>query len=137
MTHSFERPPMTLVTCTPRRESSRAIGRMTAVPTPPPTQTAWPVAIRSVSWPRGPATSWIASPTWRLVSSVVLTPTAWIIRVMVPASGSLSAIVERDALCARTLPDDDELAGTPDLCDPGGLDDEADDVRGELLALDD
>ena len=44
---------------------------------------------------------------------------------------------ERDALRARTLPDDDELAGTPDLRDPGSLDDEADDVRRELLALDD
>ena len=44
---------------------------------------------------------------------------------------------QRDALAARTRPDDDELAGAPDLGDPGGLDDEADDVRGELLALDD
>ena len=93
MTHSRERPPTTLVTWTPRRASARTIGRMTAVPTPPPTHTAWPVVMSSVSWPRGPATSVMASPTWRLVSSVVLTPTAWIIRVMVPASASLSAIV--------------------------------------------
>ena len=44
---------------------------------------------------------------------------------------------QRDPLGARTLPDDDELAGSPDLRDPWRLDDEADDVRGELLALDD
>ena len=71
------------------------------------------------------------------MSSVVLAPMAWIIRVIVPGLGIVVGDRQRDALRARTLPDDDELAGTPDLRDPGRLDDEADDVRGELLALDD
>ena len=54
-----------------------------------------------------------------------------------PGLGIVVGDRQRDALPARTLPDDDELAGTPDLRDPRSLDDEADDVRGELLALDD
>ena len=54
-----------------------------------------------------------------------------------PGLGIVVGDRQRDALRARTLPDDDELAGTPDLRDPRSLDDEADDVRGELLALDD
>ena len=44
---------------------------------------------------------------------------------------------QRDALRARPEPDDDELAGLPDLGDPGCLDDEARDVRRELLGRDD
>ena len=85
---------MTLVTRTPVvGQGSRAMGRMTAVPTPPPTHTAWPDSISSVGWPSGPATSWMASPTWSAASSVVLVPIAWITSVMVPASGSMSAIV--------------------------------------------
>ena len=40
----------------------QAIGRMTAVPTPPPTHTACPCSGSSVGRPSGPATSAIASP---------------------------------------------------------------------------
>ena len=67
----------------------------------------------------------------------MLTPTAWIIRVIVPGLGIVVGDGQRDPLAARCRPDDDELAGAPDLRDPGCLDDEADDIRGELLPLDD
>ncbi len=93
MTHSLERPPMTLVTFTPMSWSPRAIGWTTAVPTPPPTHTACPDSMSSVALPSGPATSWIASPISSATRSSVLLPTAWMTRVIVPRAASASAIV--------------------------------------------
>ena len=107
------------------------------MPTPPPTHTACPDSRSSVAWPRGPATSRIASPTWRCAQL----GRAGADRLDHQGDGAGLGIVvgdrQRDALRARALPDDDELAGTPDLRDPRSLDDEADDIRGELLTLDD
>ena len=62
---------------------------------------------------------------------------AWIMSVIVPAIGVGVGDRQRDALRARPQADDDELARTPDRGDLRCLDDEADDVGGELLALDD
>ena len=45
---------MTLVTFTPRSARPWAIGWTTAVPTPPPTHTAWPDSISSVGLPERP-----------------------------------------------------------------------------------
>ena len=124
---------MTLVTRTPRRLSSWAIGRMTAVPTPPPTQTAWPRSIRSVGRPSGPATSVIASPGRRSTRSAVLLPIDWMISVIVPAAGSASAIVSG----MRSAPGPSRTMTNWPGCricgDPGRLDDEPGDVGGELV----
>src|SRR5450759_4632842 len=93
MTHSFDRPPMTLITSTPSAARPSAIGCTTAVPTPPPTHTARPWSSSSVALPSGPATSAIASPGRSATRSSVLLPTAWITSVIVPRTGSASAIV--------------------------------------------
>ena len=70
------------------------MGWTTAVPTPPPTHTACPRSMSSVGRPSGPAMSVIASPAWSCSTrSLVLLPTAWMTSVIVPASGSASAIV--------------------------------------------
>src|SRR6478672_7891165 len=64
-----------------------------AVPTPPPTTATVPKRSTSEGWPRGPTTSSRASPTSRLLSSFVVLPIPWTMRVIVPASGSLPAMV--------------------------------------------
>ena len=51
MTHSRDRPPITLVTATPLSRSPWAMGSTTAVPTPPPTHTAWPSSMSLVGMP--------------------------------------------------------------------------------------
>ena len=84
---------MTLVTRTPRFCKPCAMGCTTAVPTPPPMQSAWPVEIISVGWPSGPATSRMKSPGWSATSSLVLLPTAWMTSVIAPVSGLESAMV--------------------------------------------
>ena len=69
-------------------------GQTTALPMPPPTQTTvLPVGI-SVALPRGPARSWISSPTSRSASISVVLPTTWKTRVMVPLAGLRLAMVK-------------------------------------------
>ncbi len=87
------RPPMMVVSRLPAAARALASGNSTAVPTPPPTQTTWPKLSMWVGCPRGPATSRRAPPTGVATISCVERPTAWMMRVMVPAAGSSSAIV--------------------------------------------
>ena len=54
--------------------------------------------------------------------------------VMVPASGSASAMVSGMRSAPSAAADDDELAGLADLGDAAGLDDEPRDVGREDLA---
>ena len=59
----------------------------------------------------------------------MLLPIDWMIRVIVPATGSASAIVSGIRSAPGPQPDDDELAGLTDLGDAGRLDDQARDIR--------
>ena len=104
------------------------MGCTTAVPTPPPTHTAWPDSMSSVGLPSGPATSVMASPTSSAHRSMVVLPTAWMTSVMVPALRVRVGDGQRDALGPGPEADDDELARLADQRDPRRRDDEPGDV---------
>ena len=93
MTYLALRPPMMVVSSLPASARPLARGNSTAVPAPPPTQAIRPTFSISVGMPRGPAMSERNPPAGTATISRVLMPTAWMIRVMVPAAGSSSAMV--------------------------------------------
>jgi hypothetical protein len=64
-----------------------------AVPTPPPILTAVPKFSMCDGLPRGPTTSCMNSPSLRVLSSLVVLPIPWTMIVIVPFSGSESAMV--------------------------------------------
>ena len=68
------------------------MGSMGAIPAPPPMHTQVPKFSMWVGLPRGP-TTWMGSPTTMVAISMVDLPTSCTTRVMVPASGSVSAMV--------------------------------------------
>ncbi|OQB73781.1 MAG: hypothetical protein BWX90_00418 [bacterium ADurb.Bin132] len=81
------------VTWTPMALSSFAIGWMQAIPTPPPTQTAFLNPSRWVGVPRGPIMSAMAPPFSKQCSLFVVVPIAWTTILIRPVFGSVSARV--------------------------------------------
>ena len=121
------------VTVTPRADSARAIGRTTAVPTPPPTQAAWPAARRSVGRPSGPATSRIASPTCDVAQVGGALADGLDHQGDRSSRGIRVGDRERDALGTVRQSNDDELTWFPLRRDPGRLHHEFDHTWGQLL----
>ncbi len=93
ISRSLVRAPMMQITLLPASFNARVMGCNTAIPVPPPTQTTLPTFSTWVGLPRGPMTSWYPSPTCRVLNRAVDLPTTWYITVMVPFSGSVSAMV--------------------------------------------
>ena len=137
MTHSFERPPMTLVTCTPLsgRRADDGQEHRGADAAADAHGVAGRDEIGLAAEGTGDVLDRLADLEGRELGRAGADGLDH--EGDGPGLGIVVGDRQRDPLPARSLADDDELAGTPDLRDPGSLDDEADDVRGELLALDD
>ena len=93
MTRSLLRPAITERTRLPAAFRALMIGSIGATPTPPPAQSTVPKFSMWVGLPKGPTTSWISSPSFRLQSLVEESPTFCTTSVMVPFSMSASAMV--------------------------------------------
>ena len=108
------------------------MGCTTAVPTPPPMQSARPEAISSVGWPERPGD--VGDGLARLQRHQF--PGALAHRLDDQRDGAGAGIGvgdgQRDALGALGPVHDDELAGLPDLRDARGDDVQPRDVRAEL-----
>ena len=93
MISSFVLPARTVITLLPAALSAFTMGYMGATPTPPPAHTTVPNFSICVACPSGPTTSVISSPSFRLQSLVEDSPTSCTTSIIVPLSGSESAIV--------------------------------------------
>ena len=82
---------MTTTTSLPDALKARAMGYSGAVPKPPPTRMTLCACSISVGLPRGPQRSRMWSPAFKPAISLVVFPTVITIRLIVPASGSMSA----------------------------------------------
>ena len=90
---SLVRPASTVMTRLPAAFRACTMGSIGATPTPPPAQTTVPKFSMCVACPSGPTTSVMQSPSCNSHRRVDDRPTSCTTRVMVPATGSASAMV--------------------------------------------
>ena len=105
------RAPIIEMTSLPAAFAALAIGRTSAVPTPPPTQHDGSELSIGVGWPSGPITSASSSPAHERVQQASALADALDDQCYAAAFEIRIDYGERDALGVFVSPDDDEVTG--------------------------